>query len=366
MVGLPASAALLAATLAVGLVAAAGCKKTPPKAAPAPTPVAALAAIPADATAVVGLDVARLARSRLVGRAVEQMLDRDPALRDQLAGLARACGIDLGTQIQKVHLALGPVGAGPRPSLLIATGALAEATLTRCLQAGVGSGGGTVSVRQNGPLTIYRLESGRHVLFFGFGKEGTIVLGPQEAWVVAGLGDGAKLEASALLGPALAAVDRAAGMWAVATVDPELGMALARLSKNAISAGPTLVSGSLDPIDGVRATAAFTMTTAGDARALADYAQAELALGTLAAQVLGLGPVLAKVKVAPAGTLVRFAVDLNDAEVKDVLAAIDRRSQARQDAQPAADAVVPPPPPSPTISPSAPASIPVDAGPDAL
>jgi hypothetical protein len=344
--------------VAMGL-AVAGCKKSRPAAAVKPVPVAALAAIPIDATAVVGLDVRRLARSRLVGRAVEQMLDRDPALRDQLTGLAKACGLDLGTQLESVHLALGPVESGARASLLIATGALAEATLTQCLQAGVGSGGGTVSVHQSGALTIYRLESGRHVLFFGFGKAGTIVLGPREEWVVAGLGVGPKVEASPRLGPALTTVDRAAGMWAVATVDPELGMALTRVSKGAISAGPSLVSGSLDPLDGLRAHAAFTMPTAGDARALTDYAKGELALGSLAAQALGLGPVLSKVTVSQAGTSVRFAVSLTDAEVKDVLAAIDRGTQARQDAQPPADAP-PQPPATPSLSISGP-----DAGPDA-
>ena len=354
---------VLAATLA-----AAGCKKQPAAAPPPPVTIAALAAIPADATAVVGLDIDRLARSRLVGRAVDEMLERDPELRDRLAALAKACGIDLGKQVKTVHLALGPVGTGPRASLLVATGELAEQTLTHCLQAGVGAGGGDVTVRQTDGRTIYRLAAGRQVLYFGFGHADTVVLGPREDWVVAGLADGPKVETSPLLGPGLTAVDQGAALWAVATVEPELGLALVRLSKGAIAAGPSLVSGSLDPIDGVRATATFTMTTASDARALTDYARGELAMGTIAAQALGLAKVLAKVSVDQAGPGVRFRVTLTDGEVKDVLAAIDRGLPGGQDAQPAADAGVSsdstPTPITPTPTPT-PTATTLDAGADA-
>lgn len=339
------------AVLAVAL-AATGCKDRRAHQAPPPAPVAALGAIPVDATAVVGLDVARLARSRLVARAVEQMLDRDPELRTRLTELSRACELDLTTQVEQVHLALGPVRTGTRTSLLVATGGLAEATLTRCLQAGVGSGGGEVTVRQSGGRTLYRLVAGRRELFFGFGQARTVVLGPSEDWVVAGLGDGPKVEASPALGPALAKVDRAAAAWAVATIDPELGLALTRLTSGKVTAGPRLVSGSLDPLDGVRASAAFTMVSPADARALADYARGELTLGSLAAQALGLGPVLAKVQVATDGPQVRFSVALTDTEIKDVLAAIDRGRPPGQDAQPAAAGLPSPPVPAPSSTPT--------------
>lgn len=350
------------ALVALALLGA-GCKDHKRPAVAPPLAVAALAAIPADAVAVVGLDVDRLARSNLVARAVAQMLDRDPELRDRLAGLARACSLDLGKQVHSVYLALGPVVSGPRASLLVATGDLAEPTLTHCLQAGVGAGGGDVTVRQVDGRTIYRLVAGRHELFFGFGHADTVVIGPREDWVVAGLAGGAKVESSAVLGQALSTVDRSAAMWAVATIDPDLGMALTRVSKGAISAGPSLVSGSLDPLDGVRATATFTMSTARDARALTDYARGELALGTIAAQILGLGPVLAKVGVEQLGMRVRFRVALADAEVKDVLAAIDRGRPAGQDAQPAADAGAEAP--APAISPAISTALPIDAGADA-
>lgn len=344
---------------ALALVGA--CEKKKPASAPPPIPVAALRAIPADAIVVVGLDVPRLAASRLVGRAVDKMLERDAELGDKLRALAAACQIDLVTQVKSVHLALGPPDAtGKRPSLQVATGQLAEANLTRCLQAGVGSGGGDVTVRQTGGHTLYRLVSGRHELFFAFGHDDTVLLG-SEPWVVAGLGDGPKVESSPALADALARVDRKAAMWAVATVDPELGAALVRNSKGEITQGPTVVSGSLDPLDGVRADARVTMRSAADAKALASYARGELAMGTIAAQALGLGPALAKATVEQDGTAVRLRIALTDAEVKDVLSAIDRGLPARQDAQPAADAGVDGP--STATSPvNPPATMMIDAG----
>lgn len=360
----------LLVSLAIAATAAgtAGCKgkKKPAPAAP-PAPVAALTVIPADATAVVGMDIERLARSRLVARAVAQMFERDPELRGKLTALATACNLDLPTQIRQVHLAIGPVTPGaPRASLLVATGALTEATVTRCLQAGVG--GGEVTVRQLGGRALYQLAAGGRAYHFGFGQDDTIVFGSSEAWVVAGLGDGAKVEASPVLGPALATVDRKASLWAVATIDPELGLALTHLSKGAIAAGPTVVAGTLDPLDGVRASATFTMKTAADARALAAYAGGELAVGGIAAAARGLGPALAKVKVTAEGAAVQVRVDLTDAEVKEVLSAIDRGRSAGQDAQPAADAgagapdAPATPDPTPTTPPSTPA---LDAGADA-
>ena len=357
--------------LTVALVAAlaTGCSSRRKAAAPPPVPVAALRAIPADAQVVVGLDIERLAGSRLVRRAIDQMLERDPELGATMRSLAEACQIDLATQVKSVHLALGPPDAtGQRPSLQVATGQLAEANLTRCLQAGVGAGGGDVTVRESGGHTLYRLSSGRHEVFFAFGHDDTVLLGP-ETWVVAGLGDGPKVETSALLGPALATVDRKAAMWAVARVDPELGQALVRLSKSAIKAGPTVVSGSLDPIDGLRARATIAMVDAADARALAGYARGELSMGTIAAQALGLGKALAKVEVEARGPAVELRAALTDAEVKDLLSAIDRGLPSRQDAQPAADAgsdaALPPSATTPVPSPVTPPVTSIDAGADA-
>ncbi len=81
--------ALGAAVAAAAL--AGGCKKRASEQRP-PVPVAALAAIPADASVVVGLDVAQLAQAAVVARAVDQMLVRDP---ERVAGPVRGSILDL-------------------------------------------------------------------------------------------------------------------------------------------------------------------------------------------------------------------------------------------------------------------------------
>lgn len=308
-------------------------KDVPP---PPPAPVAALAAIPSDATVVVGLDVDRLASSHLVGRAVADMFVRDPGLAARFERLARDCGVDVTRQIHQVHLALAPGGTGAaRRALLVATGELAEPALTQCLQAAVGGGGGAVTT-QPGARPLYQLVEGRHTVYFGFGRADTVVIGPDRTWVEAALGDGPKV-ATGALAPYLGEVDQARGLWFTALMDPDLGASLVRTSKGAIAAAPTAVYAELDPRDGFTAHAAFVMTTPADATALATFARGELALGSLAAQAWNLGPVVAKVGVLAKGPEVHFQVVLTDAEFKDVLAAVDSGGGGGQDAPPAAD-----------------------------
>ncbi len=325
-----------------GLVLAglgAGCKKRS-GAGGAPVPIAALAAIPADATVVIGIDVRRLADSQLVARAVEQMLIRDPELSARLERLARDCGVDVTRQVRSVHLALGPKlppGAA-QPSLLVATGELSETALTRCLQAGVGSGGGDLTVRDADGRSLYKLTEGSRTLFFGFGQADTVVLGPSETWVRAALGGDAKVETSPVLGPLLAKVDRTAAIWAAAAMDADLGTALARITKGKVATPPQALYGALDPADGLRAEIAFVMANDADAEALAGFARGELALAALAAQAKGLGMVVAKAAVGRKGAETQLRVTLTDAELKQLLGAIDRGRPAGQDAQPASDA----------------------------
>jgi hypothetical protein len=301
-------------------------------------PVAALAAIPVDATVVVGIDPQQLAQAKVVVRAVEQMLLRDPELAERLARLARDCGVDVTKQVKAVLLAVGPrpsgTTVGKQASLLVASGELAEATLTRCLQAGTGSGGGQLSVRDSGGRPLYKLTEGTRVLHFAFGRDDTVVIGPDEKWVLAAVGDGQKVEVSPTLAPLLTEVDRGAAVWAVATMDADLGQGLARVTRGKLSRPPLALHGSLGTKDGLHAAISFLMASDGDAEALVGFARGELDMITLAAQAMGLGPVVAKVKVERKGAEARFRVSLTDSEVKQVLSAIDRGGSPGQDAAP--------------------------------
>jgi hypothetical protein len=239
--------------------------------------------------------------------------------------------------VKTVLLAVGPrpdKNVGPQASLLVASGQIGEAALTRCLQAGTGGGGGQLSVRDSGGRPLYKLTEGTRVLHFAFGRDDTVVIGADERWVLAAVGDGAKIESSKELGPLLAQVDRGAAVWTAATMDAELGAGLARITKGKLATPPVALYGSLATKDGLAGAIAFRMQSEGDAEALVTFARGELDMITMAAQGMGLGPVVAKVKVERKGAEAQFRVTLNDAEVKQVLAAIDRGGGSGQDAQP--------------------------------
>jgi hypothetical protein len=317
---------------------AGGCKKPPPRAGPAP--IAALAAIPVDATVVIGIDVGRLVDSPLVVRAIEQMLLRDPELSDRIERLGRDCGVDVTRQVRSVFLALGPKSApdAPQPSILVATGELSEAGLARCLQSGVGAGGATLSVKDVAGRRLYTLTEARRTLYFGFGQADTVVIGPSEAWVRTALSNDPKIERSPALSELLTKIDRTAAVWAAAVMDTELGAALANVTRGTVTAPPQALYGALDAADGLRAEIAFVMTKPSDSEALVSFARGELALLALAAQSGGLGSLVAKANIERSGHEIRFRIDLNDEELKQLLGAIDRGRPAGQDAQPVLDA----------------------------
>ncbi|MEZ4402880.1 MAG: hypothetical protein R3B06_22860 [Kofleriaceae bacterium] len=332
--------ALAALVLVVGLVGVGGCKKkrSEPAPPPVPPPIAALDAIPADARVVVGLDLAQLADSALVTRTLAQLFGSDPDLAARFARLATECGVDVTRQIKTVHLALGLDQAGPvRRALLVATGQLDEVALSRCLQAAVGAGGGSVTDQPVGGRRLYTLVEGRRTVYFAFGRPDTVVIGPDRAWVEAALASGPKLSGSSPLAPYLAAVDTTRALWFAALMDPELGTAMVRITDGKVAAPPLAVAAELDPAEGLAGHAAFTMTSAPDAAALVTYAKGELAVGSLAAQAWGLGPVVGKIEVAQTGPVVHFRVRLTEAEFKDVLTAVDSGGGRGQDAPPAAD-----------------------------
>jgi hypothetical protein len=328
------------ATLLIVTVALAGCKKKKesPEPPPAPLPVAGLAAIPADATVVVGLDMAALADSALIGSALGRMFEGAPGLATRFERLATDCGVDVTRQVTHVHLAMAPGGTGSaRRALLIATGVLDEVGLSRCLQAGVGAGGGKVTVRTAGGRSLYQLVEGRHTVYFGFGQTDTVIVGPDQAWVEAALGDGPKVMDASMLSPYLRAVDQRQGLWFAATMDRELGAALVRSTEGKLTAAPIAVYASADVTDGFAARVTFAMPSADDATALAAFSRGELALGSMAAQVMGLGPVVAKIGVGVERDQVIFRANLTNSELKDVLTAVDSGGGHGQDAPPAAD-----------------------------
>src|SRR3954447_18243056 len=97
----------------LGVLGGSGCGKKPIERSAPPPEITGLAAVPATAEAVVGADVAKLAGSPVIDRAVEQLLLGNKPLAERWGRVKDDCKIDVGKQVKRVVLAIGPHGATP-------------------------------------------------------------------------------------------------------------------------------------------------------------------------------------------------------------------------------------------------------------
>ena len=96
--------------------------------------VAGLAAVPASAEVVIVADVAKVAESPLVARAIDQLLLKDADLAARWQKLQTDCKLD-AKKLKHVVLAIGPKAGdapGTGPVLMVATGQLVETELAEC------------------------------------------------------------------------------------------------------------------------------------------------------------------------------------------------------------------------------------------
>jgi hypothetical protein len=297
--------------------------------------VTGLQAVPSGVVAVVGIDVGRLAGSQVVARAVDQLLARRPELGQRLDALEASCHLDLANKVKRVILASGPRDKdGTTPVLLVASGQIAEADLTSCLERSVGSGGGKLSASSADGRTIYKIEEGRRQVYYAFGAADTVVLSNMEPWVEKALGAGPKVMDDKDMKAWIGMSDQAAPMWLAAKVDPKVGDGLIRVGQGQIKAGPKAVFGSMDPSAGLKAELGAVMQTEDDAKALESFSKSQVGLLALAAQWKGLGPAVSKTAVTRDSAVVRLRLSLSDAEVRDVFSKIDTTAAAPQDAHP--------------------------------
>jgi len=321
--------ALVAVVVAAGSVASCGEKKKK-RAAPE---LAGLAAVPYGARVVVGADPRRLRSSRVVLRAIDEMLARDPDLGTRIERLAAGCGIDWGA-LESIHLAIPDPSLAPQP-MLVATGPIApEADLAKCVQSTVGGGGGTLSAKPADGRTVYEVTEGDRTVYFAFGRKDTVVLSASRELVVAGLGEGKKALDDPELAKLVERVDTKAPLWAVGKVDPKLGERLLRLTRGKVTRPPRAFLAKLDPTDGLVVELGAVMTSDDDARALELQLNPTLGLISMAAQARGLGPVAAKITGSRDNDVVRFGVALTEAEVNEVLSKVDSRPPPEEDAGP--------------------------------
>ncbi len=319
--------------------------------APAPE-LTGLAAVPATAEVVIGVDVEKLGASPIVERAAAQLLLRDPQLAASWEHVREACKIDVHKQVKRLMVALGPrspafadsLHSGPAapnarpgtgPVLMVATGALVETDLASCMRSLVGKGGGTLTAKPLNGRTLYQVKEGNRTMFWSFGRPDTVVLGNTEAYVVEALGDGKK----ALDHPELAAwiklADQHAPVWAVGRVSERVRQGLVRVTDGKLKTGPLAFVGSLDPSAGAKLDLGAVMSSGDDAKALESQAKAQLAGLVMIAQLKSLGTLVQKLVIAVEGSVVRFRANLSMDDVNHVLSMLDGGRPPAQDSPPA-------------------------------
>jgi hypothetical protein len=320
-----------------GLGLSLGCGKKESRPSGPPPELTGLAAVPATAEAVLGADVAKLAGSPVIDRAVDQLLRRNPVLSERWQHLKEDCKIDLVTQIKRVMLAIGP-HAGPEPGtgpvLMVVVGSIPEVTLKDCVAKLVGGGGGTVTGKAVFGRTLYLAKDGNRAMYFAYGRPDTIVLGSNEAFVTEALGTGKKAPDNPDLTKWLALVNQNSSLWAVGRTDARVREGLVQLTDGKLRGGPIAYTAMADLSDGANLQLGVVMNTPEDAKSLESNVKSELGLLVAAAQWKSLGSVVGKLEVTVEGNLVRFRAPLTVDDLNQLLSALDGGTSPAQDSAP--------------------------------
>lgn len=327
------------AALAALCLAAVGCggKKAPPSG--PPPELTGLAVVPASAVAVVGLDLAKLEDSPVIDRVTEQLLAHDTVLAERWQRLHDECKIDLGKQIKRVMLALGPPRSAPAPGsgpvLMVAVGTLAEAELKDCVTKLVGGGGGSVTGTAVDGRTLYLAKDGSRTMYFAYSRPDTVVLCSDQAYLVEALGTGKKAPDNPDLTAWRQLVNQNSPAWAVGRTDPRIREGLVQLTEGKVAAGPVAFALGADFADGVKLQLTAVMATPEQAKSLESFVNGELALLVAAAQLKSLGSLVGKLTVAAEDSRVQFRAALSNSDVNQVLSALDGETPPAQDRAPA-------------------------------
>lgn len=302
-----------------------------------PMNLAGLSVVPASAQVVVAADVARVASSPLVTRAVETLLLKDADLATRWQKLHDTCKVDIN-KVKSVVLAIGPHPEGAQPGtgpvLMIATGQLVETELAECVRSMVGQGGGSLTAKAVDGRTLYQAKDGKRTMFFAFSRADTVVLGANEAYVTEALGKGKKLADNAELTQWIRRADQTAPIWAAGKVDERVRAGLVKVTNNQLSAGPVAIILAADATDGVKLDVGAVMATKADSKTLETFAKTQLGLLAMAAQVKKLGPLVDKVTISTEDEVVRFKANLSMSDVNLLISVLDGTVPSEQGSTP--------------------------------
>lgn len=316
-----------------GSLFSAGCKsKSSKKKAKAPPPpsLRGVEVIPADATAVIGFNLAKLASSKLVQRAIDQMFVRDPGLRSRMDNLFKACKLEPRRDITSLMIAL----RGGADAVMVVTGQIDDTILATCVLDAMKTDGGTLSTKKAGGRTLYRARRGERDVWFAVAGKGTIAVGTNGPWLEAALSAKPKLMSNPTMKDLLDRVDRSSSAWAAGQVPEAVAQGMVKTTAGTVTTGPKALFGELHLSAGVKGTLGAEMAGENDANALKSFLAAQIGAGVALIGGLQLGPLLRKVTVDSKGPTVYLRVSLTATELEQALGQIDSGGSRKQNSPP--------------------------------
>jgi hypothetical protein len=293
-----------------------------------PAPFADGAAMfPSETRALIGFRVAAIGKSPLAGRMIDWMMETDPTQQQALIGLLRTCAVDPAKDVDTV--AIG-IGAGPSEIAVLAKGRFDETALLACLRDSMTKKGGKLEAKKLGGRMAYNAvdaASGTSV-WIAFGAGSGVVVATSESWLTQVLDPSVpkaagRADTSALVGR----VGGDAAIWGVVYLTPETSQRIADATKGAVKQGPGSLTGELALDDTAALTVKLDLPTPEDAVALIDFARSQHIWIALAAQKLGIGRIVNKLAFAADGKVVSIGLRLDQAEVTQLVEALDKLAE---------------------------------------
>lgn len=316
---------VLIAAVLVALAGACGDKKKKEAAVdtPALASIEGLHAVPASASAVIGLDLRKLVASPVVLRAVDRMFARDATLKAELSAVLAACKIDLTNDVEAATIALIPRGE-QTDSLLIVKGKLAESSLTACLGRFLGESGGRLETAEFEGRALYHqvIKDDPNGVWLSFGSKDTLLVASAREALELSLGNGLKLakSESGLAQYATRAKTNSA-IWAMAEVDAAIGEGLVAATQGQVKPAQSILA-SLDlGKEGMSLRLEVRMASESDAKTLISQASIQVQGLALVLQIDAIGPLLKKLELGTDGHWATLAWQLSEQEVADLMGA---------------------------------------------
>lgn len=315
-------------------IAGPACKGKQQEAEPTAPELSGLAAMPASVDQVIGLDVARLARSPLVERAVGVLLAGEPDLARDLDALTSGCNISIERDIRRLWLGMDRDGGGR--AMLVVDGDLTEGQLGACVGRAIGASGGRLTGERVAGRTHYHVVQGggRPEVWFAVVGKGVVVVASTGELLAEAAGDGPKVTSAADLNALVERAGTGHAVWFAGSVPPEVGQGLGTVSGGALAA-PRAMYGHVDLDGPLDAELGVVLGSAKEAADGASLVKGQLGTLALVAQARGLGRLVNQVAAEAQGDTLVLRLALPEDDVRTLVGtAIDSGGPGEQNATP--------------------------------